>query len=982
MAETSMLPPDPARNVALDLKSGLSQQEAERRLATFGPNVIPKARSNLFRIYVAPLLNWLVNIYLIITAILAVFAFFILPNIWGQVAFWFVFIGVNAVVAIVQQARAQKNLEALQRMSPGKSKVVRDGQVKEIPSEQVVPGDVIKLEQGDRVPADARIIASSSLRVNEAPLTGESNEVEKSETAIPVDKNAPISDRKDTIFKGTYVAAGTAHAIVLETGSKTQFGRISEDVRQLDTGEIPLRKKVNKIAKYLALAVLFYLAVSLSHRVISLYLDGSLFNEGSLNVHIIAEAAVRSLITSMSIMPINIPLLTTIILLAGVLAMAGHQVVIRDLGAVESLGRVSVVSSDKTGTITRNEMTVRWVCLPGVQRRDQVYGVTGVGFGPDGKVIAVEPASGWQEIISKEALPVHTDRVSIGPRTSLEYLLVSGMLNNDSTINTTTTGSAAKHGGHQTIYQAVGDTTDAAILTLFRKSALDEGAYRSNFQEVRSYPFDSTMKRMTKLFRDGKTGKYVAFTKGATEVLMPRCELMAVNTVDEREVLNERARAIITQKASFFASCGYRVISLAFKPLDEPSKVDMARDSVENGLIYLGFVAIIDPPRDDVAESVAELKSAGIRPIMITGDGLETAKSVAVQVGITGKDDLTVAACDMNELSDEQFLKTSVFARVSPEDKMTIVKRYKELDRAVAATGDGVNDAAAISMADVGIAMGITGTDVAKQAADMVIADDSFHSLVVGIREGRGIFEKIRSVIFFYIAVNLAEALLYFGTSFISGFVLLNTWQKVFIFTTVHAIPPLALITDRLNREVMKQKPRDTQEIFNRQMIVAMALFSISLALVLYAAYFATAAGVLPVFQGNLSGYVPNFLPGVFNVTSWSEAKARTLLLTVGIIGEILLIISLRRLNKPILRTLREDHHWTFWPLLLIVPLAYLVLMYVPQTQLFLVHSLGINFEIIRLTGVDWIAAITLGVVPVTLLEIYKMWVRRKGEFF
>lgn len=974
-----MLPPDHARNVVLEIKSGLSQQEAERRLAIFGPNVIPKARPNLFRIYVAPLLNWLVNIYLIITVILAVFAFFILPNIWGQVAFWSVFIGVNAVVAIVQQARAQKKLEALQRMSPGKSKVVRDGEVKEIPSEQVVPGDVIKLEQGDKVPADARIIASSSLRVNEAPLTGESNEVEKSETAIPVDENAPISDRKDTVFMGTYVAAGTANAIVLETGSKTQFGRISENVRQLDTGEIPLRKKVNKIAKYLALAVLVYLIVSLSYRVISLYLDGSLFSEGSLNVRIIAEAAVRSLITSMSIMPINIPLLTTIILLAGVLAMAGRKVVIRDLSAVESLGRVSVVCSDKTGTITRNEMTVRWVCLPGVRRRDRVYGVTGVGFSPEGKVIAVEPASRLQEIVSKEALPVYADRASVGPRTSLEYLLVSGMLNNDSIINAITTDSVAKHGRHQTIYQAMGDTTDAAILTLFRKSALDEGAYRANFQEIRSYPFDSTARRMTKLFRDGKNGRYIAFTKGATEVLMPRCKRIAVNTIDESETLDERARTLINQKASFFASRGYRVISLAFKPLDEPSKVDMARSSIENGLIYLGFVAIIDPPRDDVAESVVELKSAGIKPIMITGDSLETAESVAVQVGIIEKVDLAVAACDMEELSDKQFLKTSVFARVSPEDKMAIVKRYKELNRAVAVTGDGVNDAAAISMADVGVATGITGTDVAKQAADMVIADDSFHSLVVGIREGRGIFEKIRSVIFFYIAVNLAEALIYFGTSFISGFVLLNTWQKVFIFTTVHAIPPLALITDRLNRDVMKQKPRDTQEIFNRQMVVAMALFSISLALVLYVSYFGTAAGVLPVFQGNMGGYVPNFSPGV---SSWSEAKARTLLLTVGVIGEILLIISLRRLNKSVFRTLREGNHWTLWPLLLIVPLVYLGLMYLPQTQLFLAHSLGINFEIIRLTGIDWIAALTLGVVPVTLLEAYKMWVRKKEEFF
>jgi len=965
-----------------DVERGLSQEEAEKRFQIFGPNIIPKIKPSLFKIYIAPLLNWLINIYLIISTILAFFAFFILPEVWGQVIQWLSVIAINAALAIVQQARAQTKLEALQRLSAPKSKVIRDGKLIEIPSEFVVPGDVVKLEQGDRIPADARIITASSLRVNEAALTGESEEVEKFETDASVEKDTPISGRKNMVFMGTYVTAGSAKVLVVKTGKETQLGKISKNLEELNTGEIPLRQKVNRLAKYLGLAVLIYLSISLTYHMILLYMANQLIINGVFNTKLVAKTVVRSLITAMSIMPINIPLLTTIILLTGVLAMAKHQVVIRDLNAVESLGRVSVVCSDKTGTITKNEMTVKWVCIPALNPGDLLYGVTGVGFQPDGKIIEVNINPSLEEIVKTEPETLGGVEVKIEPETPLETLIVSGMLNNDSTVVEDKVKTADKK-IEKTIYKAIGDATDASILILFYKSKLDESVYKSRYQEVRSYPFDSKLKRMTRVFKDNKTGKYVVFTKGATEVLLPRCSRIVKDRIDGVEPLTDDGRSLIDKKVDLFAYAGYRVISFAFRYMDElPPKSKKERDIVESDLTYLGFVAIIDPPREGVRDSVFEAKGAGIKPIMITGDSIETASSIAQQVGILEEGDLAVEGSKIEELSDEDFLRTSVFARVSPEHKMIIVDRYKRQDRVVAMTGDGVNDALAISMADIGIAMGITGTEVAKQAADMIITDDSFNSIVVGIREGRGLFQKIRTIIFFYIAVNFAEALMYFGASLIPEFYLLNTWQQIYIFMTAHSLPPFAIIIDRLSKDVMKEKPRDTEGIFNKQLEIALLIYSLSLALMFYIVYFATLHGVIPVFEENKIGYIPSFDPSDFlNPMHWAQAKARTMLHTVAFVSECTLVISLRRLNKPIHRILKEDNYWITWPFILLVPLAHLILMYIPETQLILMETVGINLEVIHLTWIDWLIALGLGLIPILLLESYKIWLLKQGKF-
>jgi Ca2+-transporting ATPase len=980
-AEEYSLPIEEIRQwLKTDLEEGLSQKEAEERLKALGPNIIPKIKPSLIKTYIAPLQNWLIDIYLMISAILAFLAIFLLPSarsLWVNVVEWLSVIAINATLAILQQERAQIKLESLQRLSAPKAKVLREGRRMEIPSEDVVPGDIIRLEHGDRIPADARIIVAYDLKVNESALTGESEEVVKIDGEKVLEKGIPIFDRGNMLFLGTYVTSGSTSALVVRTGRSTQLGRISKVVGGMNTGEIILRRKINDIAKFLGLVVLAYIGISLTYYMIVLYLDGRLITGGIWNERLVAETLVRCLITAMSVMPINITLLTTIILITGVLAMAKQRVVIRDLNAVEGLGRVSVVCADKTGTITGNEMTVKWVR----PFTPTLYGVTGAGFRPYGKIVALDADSSREEILRSDPEALNGIEAEIEPETPLEYILVSGMLNNDSTIIEEKVRTSDEK-REEIVYRALGDATDASLMALFQKSKLDRGVYRHRYEGVRYYTFDAELRLMTRIFQDRSTGRYVAFTRGAMEALLPRCDL-AWGQGLEMKPLDDQGKSIIDREISQFSAHGYRVISFAIKYLDIlPERGMNERESVENDMTYLGFVAITDPPREGVRESVIEADNAGIRSVMITGDNKETARNIAQEVGIAKEGDLAVEGHEIELLPDDKFLRASIFARISPEDKMSIVDRYKGQRRVVAMTGDGVNDALALSKADVGIAMGITGTDVAKEASDMIITDDSYNSIITGIREGRGTFHKIRSIIFFYIAVNLAEALLYFGTSLILRFNLLNIWQQVYIFMTAHSLPPFAIILDSINKDVMKEGPRNSEGIFTKQLKIALLLFSISLALIFYGLYFGTLYGIIPVYEPNKMGYTPDFSPlGYLNPIDWAQAKARTMLNTVALITECTLVISLRRMNKSIIRMITEEGHWVIWPFILIVPLAHIILMYNPVIQCALFACIGIKLEIIRLTLIDWAIVIGSGLVPILLLESYKALLRKRALF-
>jgi len=671
--------------------TGLSDDEAQRRLEEYGFNEIPKVKKSIFKVYLAPLFNWLIVIYLVGALILFIAVIFDPEGDLTTVLLTLGIVAINCLVAIIQQYRATKKLEALRELSAPTTVVMRNSEKKEIPTRIVVPGDILILNQGDRIPADARIMDSSNLLVDEASLTGESEPIKKLEEGISLmGDEIPISERKNMIFYGTFIATGNGKAITVRTGGNTEIGKISHLMEEAGTSEIPIRKKMNNFGKWLGLAVLLFWFGILMIRWIA---------SGFTNFEI-----VLSLNSAMDIMPINIPLLTTIVLLTGVLFMAQKGVIIRNLAAVDSLGRVSVVCSDKTGTLTKNQMCVQNVWVNG-----SIYKVTGSGYNPDGNIFLMDNPKKPKIIKNIEKHP------------QLKILLISGFLNNNSALVKKEIKTTTKDKKFIYKYEIIGSPTEGALNVLFQKVM---GGYNldEEFEFVREYPFDSSIKRMTKVYKSENT--YYSFTKGATEILRPQCSHILYHG---KEIdFTKKLKKEVMENVNKYANMGYRILSLCYKKLDTlPKNVEEGRSICESDMIYIGFVTILDPPREGVKESVDLCNSAGVDVVMITGDSPNTAKAIASQISILSKGGNVIEGSKIKSIkSFEKLNKIKVFARVSPEHKQDIIKKYQDAKKVVAMTGDGVNDALALNMADAGVAMGIQGTDVAKEASDMVISDD------------------------------------------------------------------------------------------------------------------------------------------------------------------------------------------------------------------------------------------------------------------
>ncbi|MFX1605733.1 MAG: cation-translocating P-type ATPase [Promethearchaeota archaeon] len=948
-----------------DPQKGLPDAEVKSRLQEYGENAIPKVRGPFWQVYIAPIMNWLITIYIISSFALIVIAQLLLfldepsgDNKMGQALIWLGIVTVNAFVAIFQQYRAQKKLEALEKLSAGETRVIREGSEKSIPPFEIVPGDLVKLDPGDRIPADARIINASNLTTNEASLTGESVPVAKDEDSIAA-KDVPLTDMRNMVFFGTYVATGMATAIITATGGRTEIGKIQGTLEELNTGDIPLRRKVNLLAKYLGIAAIILMSVSVLWQVYFLdLLSGRIPNLSLVNILLQMQEAITR---AMTIMPINIPLLTTIVLLTGVLAMARKGVIIRDLSAVESLGRVSVICSDKTGTMTRNQMTVKY-CWD----THNLYSVKGDGYDPVGGIHLLK---GSDDVVTLEV--IEEEVKDIFKWKGLYRLVVCGGINNDSEIIQEVLPDQG------TIWKPLGDPTDAALLTMFRKSGIDEVAIQKKYEIVEEFPFESELKRMSKICKDGK--KFVAFAKGATEVLLPKCDFVDGKDTPSKITpdIVDRVRRLTTD----FAAKGYRVISLAYRHLDSVPTGKNARETTENNLIYLGFACIVDPPREGVKEAVAACHSAGINVIMITGDAAATAKTIATDLGIFAANSIVVEGSEVHNVSDEDFARTNVFARVNPDHKQIIVERYQDQQRVVAMTGDGVNDALALAMSDAGIAMGITGTDVAKEAADLVITDDSFASIVSGVHQGRGLFNKIRMMIYFYIAINLFESLIFFGALFLLGDIsFLTTWQSLYLVVTTHSFPGLALVFDRTSPRAMEDKPRDSQALITRNLGKFMALNVILMTIGAAAVYMLTLTGwngVVEIYPENLTGFYTDFAT-ITDFNSFIEAKAVVMLLSVILLVESTIVLSIRRINLPIQQSIREPGTWIFVFLLGLIYLAHYLLMYVPLVQEIL-SAYGLNFHFMPLSNFDWFIVL-LGSLPAIVgVELYKWRFRKRN---
>ncbi|TFH28972.1 MAG: cation-transporting P-type ATPase, partial [Promethearchaeota archaeon] len=843
---------------ATDPKNGLSDEFVERNQELFGFNELKKVKRSCMKVVIAPIINLLIIIYLI-----SAFLMWILGEVQRTVP-TFIILGVNALVAIIQQMRAEKQMQALKQLSEATAYTLRNGEFVELPTRMITLGDIVRLRAGDKIPADCRIIEARNLSIDEASLTGESEPVKKSASPKGLqDKFLPIQDQRNMVFLGTYVAAGECTAMVVKIGSDTEIGKISSKLEESNTGDIPLRKKMNNIAIYLGIGVVILLVASISYKLfIYSITERFIWNP------FIQEGIVDSIDLGMKVMPINLPLLTTVVLLTGVLAMGQKGVIVREISRTEGLGRVSVLCTDKTGTLTKNEMTVIKVWTPTTE-----YDVSGYGYSSEGFIQDV--STEWHATIN-----------SVDPQ--LKLLIHSGFLNNNCEVKHKVVITLRKDQKEKSTWSIMGLPTEAALKVLAKKYDPQIEQTLDEYEFLYEYNFDSSIKRMSKIFTTS-TGDHFLYCKGATEWILPLCTHYQV---DENILpLTEEYRNQILAQMQKYANEGYRILSLTSRKLTSDQMVqnfddDEARDHYEQNMVYLGFVVILDPPREDVPQAVAECKRAGVQVIMITGDSISTGKAIATKIGIYEPDrHLAVEGNQLESLSDEDFIRTTVYGRVSPEHKEIIVSRYQKMHKIVAMSGDGVNDALALSMADCGLAMGIQGTEVAKEAADMIITDDSFSTIVTGIREGRGLFMKIRSIIYFFVLVSIMEAILLFSSTLNPNnpdFEMWYYWQLNIIYLTVHSFPTLGFTFGKNARSVMDEPPRDSAEIISKDLVKIMLVQMILMGAAIAIAYYFSLLDIIKVnpVNENLIGY-----PGTLdNPYSNLDGDTADMLVDIGMI--------------------------------------------------------------------------------------------------
>lgn len=834
-----------AASLGVDPNTGLSQAEAERRLAQYGPNELASAPPvPKWKKFLAQFKDPLVYLLLAATGI-SLIAWFIekanaAPGAEGGEILPFdaivivLILIVNAVLGYIQESKAEEAVEALSQMTAPQTNVLRDGKIARINTVDVVPGDMVVLGEGDSIPADGRLLAAASLRVAEASLTGES---------VPVGKNVDtlaeakaLGDRANMVFNGTSVTQGTGRAIVTSTGMRTQVGKIADLLQATDDDDSPLQKEMNYVSKILGIAVCIIAAVVL----VALALT-----EGFNDIHDVIDSLLLSVSLAVAAVPEGLAAILTVVLALGVRRMAEHHAIVKKLHSVETLGSASVICSDKTGTLTRNEMTVERVVTPSGEVQ-----LTGTGYAPEGRMVAIRDAG---------LMPTPSPAQDAAQLEAVAVLAVGALANDGELRENVDAGEASA--ASATTWEAVGDPTEVSLIVAARKVKADRKY--ANYTRVGEIPFTSDRKRMAVVARDNAdAGRLTVFAKGAPDVLLGYCSRIAVNGAVRPMTQGDRQQILAAVER--LSAEAYRTLGQAYRPLGTASLADVPgvrinaaghvadiadqSDVLESDLIWVGMVGIIDPPRTEVRDSVAEAHRAGIRTVMITGDHPLTAARIASDLGIietdrngsaAGADDLSgkvLTGVQLDELPDEQAFdkatrEISVYARVAPEHKLKIVESLQRQGNIVAMTGDGVNDAPAVKTADIGVAMGITGTEVTKQSAKMILADDNFSTIVEAVREGRGIFDNIRKFLRYLLSSNVGEVFTVFGGVMLAGFlgitqpgsqgvtVPLLATQLLWINLLTDAAPALAMGVDPSTDDVMARKPRKlTDRVIDGQM--------------------------------------------------------------------------------------------------------------------------------------------------------------------
>lgn len=882
------LEPDRVLGELTSRETGLDAAEAAARLAEYGPNVLPKNRGpGVPELLWRQLNNPLIYVLLGATA---------LSLALGKTVDALVVLGavvLNTVIGFLQEYRAGRAIEALVGMVPETATVRRGGETRQIDAADLVPGDIVTLGSGDKVPADMRLLRVRSLRVEEAPLTGESVPVEKTVDAVEAD--AGLGDRLGMAYGGTLVTYGTGTAVVVGTGARTELGRISSLLQGATELQTPLTKQLAKVGKGLTVAILVVAAL--------------LLGVGLARGYSFGDAALAAVILAVGAIPEGLPAIVTIALAIGVQRMAGRRAVIRNLPAVETLGSTTVICSDKTGTLTKNEMTVQALLTPG-----GLFGLSGVGYAPEGTLTDSE---GESAELTDEA----------------RALLVAGALCNDARLEQ---GDG---------WSVTGDPTEGALVVAARKLGLDDGELREQYPRLDAIPFESERQFMATLHRDGEGG--TVFVKGASEVVLGRCEGLPDRAALEAEVERIAAR-------------GMRVLAFAARPVDG-AKRELHEADVAGGFSFLGLQGMIDPPRPEALEAVRACHEAGIAVKMITGDHKATAQAIGRELGLGGE---AVSGAELERTSDDELRGVAerfhVFARVAPEHKLRLVRALQANGHVVAMTGDGVNDAPALKQADIGVAMGITGTSVSKESADMILVDDNFASIEAAVEEGRRVYDNLIKALAFVLPTNLGLAAIFLVAvgffPFEGGAALLPMLptQVLWINLVASAALGLALAFEALEPGAMRRPPRDPDApLLSRFVVVRTALVALLMA--------AGSIGLFLVqYYGDLNAGVPADL---------ALREAQTMAVTTVILFQMFYLLNCRSLRDSAFKLGLWSNPWVY---------VGIGVLFVLQLGFIYLPFMNVVFGSAPLGPEAWLYSVLTAAVVLPVINLEKGWRKRR----
>jgi P-type Ca2+ transporter type 2C len=905
-----------------DPQRGLSPDDARQRLAQYGPNELEaEAPIPAWRRFLAQFQDVLVILLLVAVAIsVAIWIYEGAEGLPYEAIVIFGIVLLNGILGYVQESRAEQAVAALRAMSAADAAVIRGGQRQSVPAAELVPGDLILIEEGDTIPADGRLIQSTALQTAEASLTGESLPVSKA--IDPIAEEVGPGDRHNMVFSGTAATYGRGRALVTATGMQTEMGKIAGLLQRTENEETPLQHELDRTGKLLGIVVLIIAAVVVTTIILV---------ENVRDLSGIVEVLILGVALAVAAVPEGLPAVVTAVLAIGVQRMARRNAIVRKLPAVETLGSANVIASDKTGTLTRNEMTVRTVATA----RGRID-VTGIGYEPEGE-------------LTQDGHPITDPDV----RNEVERALRAAGLANNAVLQQTD--------GRWTIQ---GDPTEGALIVAAQKAGLHDDDLEDRFERVGEVPFSSERKLMSTVHRDAVRGdRLIVFVKGAPDVLLQRCSHELVGD-DARELTEARIAEIRTINEQL-ASEALRTLGVAFRSLPRDAINQQPDEHIEQGLVFLGLIGMIDPPREEVKQAVAVAKRAGIRPIMITGDHPKTAAAIATELGMA-RTDTAITGAELERMSESDLERTvresSVYARVNPEHKLRIVQALQRNGAVVAMTGDGVNDAPALKTANIGVAMGITGTDVSKEAADMVLTDDNFASIVAAVEEGRSIFANIQKFLRFLLSSNIGEVLtMFFGVVF-SGLIglagsgegavvlpLLAT-QILWINLVTDGPPALALGLDPSDPDVMNKPPRaKTSGVITGRMWAGIVFVGLIMAI-----------GTLAVLDASL--------PGGLIEGSGPLPYARTMAFTTLMLFQLFNVFNARSDNRSAFHNLFTNR-W-LWGAVALSLVLQIAVVYVPFLQT--------AFSTVALRLSDWLLCAAVASSVLWLRELSKLFVRNR----